>query len=78
MIFSMKKPFAQWLLNDFFNMLSCDSLQIDILYAIQNVQSMFRNFFIHIGWIVFSRSFFETDWVESIQCDDREILRWCD
>ena len=59
----------------FFNMLSCDFLRIDFLYAIENVQSMFRNFFIHIGRIVFSRSFFETDWVEPTQCNYREILR---
>ena len=43
--------------------LSCDFLQIDFLYAI------------HIGRIVFSYPFFETDWVESTQCDYREILR---
>ena len=29
-----------------FNTLSCDFLQIDFLYAIYNVQSMFRNFLI--------------------------------
>ena len=31
----------------FFHMFSCDFLQIDFLYAIENVQSMFRNFLIH-------------------------------
>ena len=32
--FSVKKLFAQWFLNDFFNVLSCDFLQMDFLYAI--------------------------------------------
>ena len=58
-------------------MLSCDFLQIDVLYAIKNVQSMFVNFFIHIRRIVFSLSFFGTDWVESTQCDYRQMnQRW--
>ena len=74
MIFSVKKLFAQWYLNNFF-LTCCDFLQIAFFYAIYNVQSMFRNVSIHSRRIVFSREFFETDWVESTQCDYRKILQ---
>ena len=47
----------------------------EVSCVIKNVQSMFRDFLIHIGRIVFSLSFFKTDWVESTQCDYCEILR---
>ena len=75
MIFSVKKLFAQWFLNDFFQHVMWF---LKNWLFVRNLECLKPNFLIQIRRIVFSRSFFETDWVESAQCENRQILWSCD